>query len=150
MLTKYEKALPKLSLKNNVTKYLNDFVPSRVSRFVPYRFWTTLLLWYTLSPGTIGQCIIIIIINNQPTDKVQRPVGWNTMKTELSSSTCRLWSIWDLVVQIWPGFFRIQCVCQKCVDTRGRIKGELWQPLQRAVHTSAENIFQNEVYKNLN
>ena len=32
--------------------------------------------------------IIIIIINNQPTDKVQRPVGWNTMKTGLSSSTC--------------------------------------------------------------
>ena len=32
--------------------------------------------------------IIIIIINNQPTDKVQRPVGCNTMKTGLSSSTC--------------------------------------------------------------
>jgi len=31
--------------------------------------------------------IIIIIINNQPTDKV-RPVGWNIMKTGLSSSTC--------------------------------------------------------------
>ena len=32
--------------------------------------------------------IIIIIINNQPTDKVQRPVGWNTMKTGLSSTNC--------------------------------------------------------------
>ena len=30
----------------------------------------------------------IIIINNQPTDKAQRPVGWNTMKIGLSSSTC--------------------------------------------------------------
>ena len=31
---------------------------------------------------------IFIIINNQPTDKVQRPVGWNTIKTGLSSFTC--------------------------------------------------------------
>ena len=30
---------------------------------------------------------IIIIINNQPTDKVKRPVGWNTMKIGLSSAT---------------------------------------------------------------
>ena len=30
----------------------------------------------------------IIIINNQPTDQVQRPVGWNTMKIGLSPSTC--------------------------------------------------------------
>ena len=29
-----------------------------------------------------------IIINNQPTETVQRPVGWNTMKIGLSSSTC--------------------------------------------------------------
>ena len=29
----------------------------------------------------------IIIISNQPTDKVQRLVGWNTIKTGLSSST---------------------------------------------------------------
>jgi len=54
--------------------------------------------------------IIIIIINNQPTDKVQRPVGgWNTMKTGLLHLP---WSIWDLEVQIWPEFFKIQCVCQ--------------------------------------
>ena len=31
--------------------------------------------------------IIIILVNNQPTDKVQRPVCCNTMKTGLSSFT---------------------------------------------------------------
>ena len=29
---------------------------------------------------------IIIIINNQPTDNVLRPVGWNTLKIGLSSA----------------------------------------------------------------
>ena len=31
---------------------------------------------------------IFIIINNKPTDKIKRPVGYNTMKTGLSYPTC--------------------------------------------------------------
>ena len=48
----------------------------------------TSLQWFESFLNGRGQKVdIIIIINNQPTDKVQRPVGCNTMKTGLSSST---------------------------------------------------------------
>ena len=50
--------------------------------------------------------IIIIIINNQPIDKVPRPVGYNTMKKGLSSDTSqsrfrfsmyvrKVWILWE-------------------------------------------------------
>ena len=53
-------------------------LPVFVNRFSEYNF---------LQMSRSVFSIIIIIINNQPTDKVQRPVGWNTMKIGLSSST---------------------------------------------------------------